>query len=99
MKRRPLSFGLPDKRWKELYIAALFETDKSKMPRKIAEAQIAIINRRRKAMSGTSDTKERQALDTALLSLQALANCLAITARPPQNLRDSYMQAAMTNSA
>ncbi len=68
-----------DVRWKELYIAALFENDKAKLAHKIAEAQMAIIERRRKSLMAHTDTKERQVLDTALLSLQALANCLAIT--------------------
>jgi hypothetical protein len=68
----------PATHWKALYTAALFENDKSKIALKIAEAQQAIIARRRISLSGT-DTKERQVLDTALLSLQALANCFAIT--------------------
>lgn len=96
MKRTASS---PDKQWKELYIAALFENDKSKMPRKIADAQMAILTRRRKAMSSVSDVKERQALDTALLSLQALANCLAITPRPTASIRDAYMHAAAATAA
>jgi hypothetical protein len=65
--------------WKELYIAALFENDKTMVATKIAEAQRAIVARRRKSLTSGTNPKERQALDTALLSLQALANCLATT--------------------
>jgi hypothetical protein len=65
--------------WKELYTSALFETDKSKMAGKIIEAQTAILIRRRELMKVGADIRERQGLDTALLSLQALANCLELT--------------------
>ena len=66
--------------WKRLYTAALFETDKSKIAGKIAEVQAAIVTRRRLSMTtGTADLQERRVLDTALLSLQALANFLAIS--------------------
>jgi hypothetical protein len=65
--------------WKELYTSALFETDKSKMAGKIIEAQTAILRRRRELMKVGADIRERQGLDTALLSLQALANCLELT--------------------
>jgi hypothetical protein len=76
--------------WKDLYIAALFETDKNRLFEKIAEAQTAIVAPRRELyMSGQdvseSGAQERRVLDTALLSLQALANCLAI--KPPVGAR------------
>jgi hypothetical protein len=99
MKRSPSSITSGNKRWKDLYIAALFESDKSKLPRKIAEAQIAIVDRRRKVLSAGADTAERQALDTALLSLQALANCLAITTRPPAEISAEYVQATTVRVA
>lgn len=66
-----------DNHWRELYIAALFENDESRMAPKIVEAQRAIVAQRRESLMSGTNTKERQALDTALLSLQALANCLA----------------------
>ncbi len=76
--------------WKDLYTAALFETDKSKVAGKIVEAQSAIVTRRRELMKGGGDLRERQGLDTALLSLQALANCL--------ELRPRFMPAVRTAS-
>jgi hypothetical protein len=36
--------------WKDLYTAALFETDKTKLAQKIAAAQIAIAARRREIL-------------------------------------------------
>lgn len=77
MKRRPLPAASPD-RWKELYIAALFESDKSKIGERIERAQMAIVARRQESFVPGNHTQERQVLDTALLSLQALATCLAI---------------------
>lgn len=76
---RHIPAGSPENRWKELYIAALFESDKSRMAPKIVEAQQAIVAQRQKSLMSGTNAKERQALDTALLSLQALANCLATT--------------------
>ncbi len=63
--------------WKELYTAALFENDKSRIIRKIARAQAAIVAERQVLLMSGANIKERRALDTALLSLQALANCFA----------------------
>jgi hypothetical protein len=63
--------------WRELYIAALFETDKSQIPTRIATAEKAIIARARELFAAGSDTiEEDQALDDALYSLRALQNCL-----------------------
>jgi hypothetical protein len=86
VKHSPLSTGPSDEHWKQLYVAALLEKDKSKRTRKIAEAQAAIVAQRQKSLvQGTdmreTDMRERQVLDTALLSLQALANCLSTARR------------------
>jgi hypothetical protein len=86
VKHSPLSTGPSDEHWKQLYVAALLEKDKSKRTRKIAEAQTAIVAQRLKSlMPGTAtrerNMRERQVLDTALLSLQALANCLSTARR------------------
>lgn len=73
--------------WKELYIAALFEQDTSKLPSRLADAQRAISTERRKLLMSARDisevAQERQVLDNALFSLQALASCMAI---PPTAL-------------
>ncbi len=64
--------------WKDLYVAALFENDKPKIPEKIADAQVAILARRRELTLSVSDVRERHALDNALFSLEALRTCLSI---------------------
>ena len=65
--------------WRELYVAALFETDREKMPSRIAEAEQAIVARARELFSAGNDTiEEDQALDDALYALRALQSCLHI---------------------
>jgi rRNA pseudouridine-1189 N-methylase Emg1 (Nep1/Mra1 family) len=60
-----------------LYVAALFESDKEMIPQKIAQAQRAIRIHRRRLLEQHGSAQERQALDNALFSLQALRSCLA----------------------
>jgi hypothetical protein len=65
--------------WRELYTAALFETDKTRMPARIADAEQAIVARARELFSAGNDTiEEDQALDDALYALRALQNCLQL---------------------
>lgn len=98
----PLAGSLPSSSeayWKELYMAALFENDKSKIARKIAEAQLSIVAQRRKTLATGTSIRERQALDAALLSLQALANCLPITQRSIADVRAAHVQAEDVRAA
>jgi hypothetical protein len=63
--------------WRELYTAALFETDKERVPARIADAEKAILVRARELFAAGSDTiEEDQALDDALYALRALQSCL-----------------------
>jgi hypothetical protein len=65
--------------WRELYVAALFETDREKMPSRIANAEQAIVARAQELFSAGNDTiEEDQALDDALYALRALQSCLHI---------------------
>lgn len=67
--------------WRELYSAALFETDKNRIPARIADAEKAIVARARELFSAGADTiEEDQALDDALYALRALQNCLEFRA-------------------
>ena len=67
--------------WRELYTAALFETDTNKIPYRIAEAERAIVARSRELFAASSDTiEEDQALDDALYALRALQSCLQVQA-------------------
>ena len=67
--------------WRDLYTAALFEADKSRVPNRIADAEKAIVARARELFSAGTDTiEEDQALDDALYALRALQNCLQFRA-------------------
>jgi len=67
--------------WRELYSAALFETDQNRIPNRIADAEKAIVARARELFSAGADTiEEDQALDDALYALRALQNCLEFRA-------------------
>jgi hypothetical protein len=65
--------------WRDLYTAALFETDRDRIPARIAEAEQAIVARARELFSAGNDTiEEDQALDDALYALRALQSCLQL---------------------
>jgi DNA-directed RNA polymerase len=85
MTRGPLQREPCDHNWRKLYIAAIFETDKTKIASKITRAQIVIELHRRTVCRAANELKERRALDTALFSFQALATCMGnYTARDEQ---------------
>lgn len=66
----------PTLAWQVLYHAALFETDRSKLPQRIAEAEKAILARVKELFFVSTDhIEEDQILDDALYALRALRNC------------------------
>jgi hypothetical protein len=72
LQRRPAG-------WRELYTAALFETDRTRIPARIADAEQAIVARARELFSAGNDTiEEDQALDDAMYAVRALQNCLQV---------------------
>jgi hypothetical protein len=77
--------------WRDLYVSALFETDRTRLPERIAEAERAIAARARELFSAGTDTiEEDQALDDALYSLRALQSCLELGAMAhPESSCDS----------
>ncbi|MFZ1931981.1 MAG: hypothetical protein WAU50_22760 [Candidatus Sulfotelmatobacter sp.] len=67
--------------WRELYTAPLFETDRERIPARIAHAEQAIVARARELFAAGNDTiEEDQALDDALYALRALQSCLQVRA-------------------
>jgi hypothetical protein len=68
------------KSWKEFYRAALFETDKSTVSERIAQAELALSLRARELFHTDKEFfQERQAVDAATHGLQAL--CSTITGK------------------
>jgi hypothetical protein len=77
MSHQPTSSQSMPGDWRALYSAALFETDKMRIPARIADAEKAIVTRARELFSAGADTiEEDQALDDALYALRALQSCL-----------------------
>jgi hypothetical protein len=72
----------PEKPWKDLYVAALLEGNETRIPRLIANAEAAIVERARQLFGMEGDhIEEEEALDDALYALHALKSCLALHGR------------------
>lgn len=68
----------PTPNWRNLYIAALFESDKQHLVLRITEAEKAIIERGRELFTAHEQCEERDALDDALYALRAMRSCLKL---------------------
>src|SRR6266571_819283 len=76
-RRGIMSTGIsksPDSRyWRQLYRAALFEINDSKLPARIAEAEKAVVLRARELFQTAGDNgEETEALDHVMYALHAL---------------------------
>ena len=66
-------------KWRELYLAALFETDKQKLPLCIASAESAMSQRARELFAAPEGgDEEREGLQDALYALRALRHCIEL---------------------
>lgn len=71
----------PSKNWKELYMAALFETDKNSLSERIAKAEWVLALRARELFhTGRELLQERQAVDAAIYALHALRRTVTAAA-------------------
>ena len=57
--------------WKTLYRAAILETNTTGMPKRVSEAEKAVISRKRELFGTMGTMEEKNALDDALYALQA----------------------------
>lgn len=64
--------------WRDLYLQALFETNKTKVAGLIVEAERALFLREHELFSGPHDPVEREAVNAAIHALHALKNCMGI---------------------
>jgi hypothetical protein len=63
--------------WKDLYQAALFESDLKKLPERIADAESAVVTRTRELFYASEDgTEERDSLEYAMCALHSLRRSL-----------------------
>ena len=69
------SISLTSRAWRDLYKAALFEVDKTRLPDRIAQAEEALVARARELFHIAGDNiEEEQALDDTMYALHALRN-------------------------
>ena len=70
------------KDWRDIYVRALLEGDKDRVPSLIVEAERAIVERSRELFQVSGENiEEGKALDDALYALHALKSCLATHGR------------------
>jgi hypothetical protein len=68
--------------WRGLYKAALFETDRSKLPSRIEEARRALALRSRELFASSPNCDgEVEAIENALYALHALENCMKLNTK------------------
>jgi hypothetical protein len=76
------SISLNSKAWRDLYKAALFEVDKTRLPDRIAQAEEALALRARELFHVAGDNiEEGEALDDAMYALHALRSTSQINHR------------------
>lgn len=76
--------------WRQLYVAALFEADPSKITERIAEAERALVLRARELFQISGDhIEEEEALDNAMYALQALRNSYHCSREAPPARSDA----------
>ncbi len=85
----------PSAKWEDLYTAALVETDSTRAFALITQAQNAIVVRARRLFaSGDESFPEKQALDSALLTLKLLGNCIRKAPQRADQVPQPYKAAA-----
>jgi hypothetical protein len=62
--------------WRDLYLQALFETDRSRIRSRIAEAERALLRREHELFADSNGKAERDAVASALNALSALRRCI-----------------------
>jgi hypothetical protein len=79
MSATPVPSNSRSQDWRNLYHAALFETDPRRQPHRIDEAEKAILARVKELFVVTTDhIEEDLILDDALYGLRALRTCLVV---------------------
>jgi hypothetical protein len=64
--------------WRDLYLQALFERDRSRLAVRITEAERALLRRERELFADSDGKAEREAVTNALHALSALKMCLSL---------------------
>ncbi len=84
------SISLNSRAWRDLYRAALFEVDKTKLPDRISQAEEALVVRARELFHIAGDNiEEEQALDDTMYALHALGNTSQTSSCIPHRSEDA----------
>lgn len=67
--------------WRDLYLQAIFELERTKIPFRIQEAERALIRREHELRTAPNGSAEREAIINALHCLEALRHCSKISSR------------------
>jgi len=88
--------GLDTGSWKDLYQAAIFESDLNKLPERIAEAEAALVICARELFYTVGDdAEEGESLDDAMCILHALRSSLKHRPTAVQRMNDfDYLKSA-----
>lgn len=62
--------------WHDLYLKALFETNREQMPARIRDAEQALLSREHELFAAPQCLVEREAVNAALHALHLLATCV-----------------------
>jgi len=64
--------------WRTLYLTALFETDKGRLPGRILRAERALVRREHELFATAGSKEEKTIVNNALHALHALRGCLGL---------------------
>ena len=67
--------------WRDLYLQAIFEPERTKIPFRIQEAERALMRREHELRTAPNGSAEREAIINALHCLEALRHCSKISSR------------------
>jgi len=62
--------------WRDLYLVAIFERERAKLPARIREEEQALMRREHELCMSTQSSAERESIITALNCLHALRACI-----------------------
>jgi len=83
--------------WKEIYKAALFEDDNSKIPQRIAEAERALAARALELFGATDDQiREQRAMENARYFLRVLGTTQGILISPSEHVTHTQTVQSVT---
>lgn len=78
MSSIPITNKVETSEWRALYLMALFETDKNRLPGRILRAERALIIREHELFASDGATEEKTIVNNALHALNALRRCLGL---------------------